>query len=365
MATPFPYPLGGRRRSLNRDLAFNYGIALASALTPSAVRYFYSKKNILTDKMPSVAQGYARRPGYRPPKRYTKKKYIPKPPRLTRQTAVIPKVINSQLRDIRKSLKSDQATHVYRERDQGDIGCTNNTVSHDLVSAITTTTLEGAMANLRYYNPSAPGTLVTADASTGTYTRQIHFDSIYNKLTLINNYQVPVHCTVYFMRPKHDTSQSPTSFYSAGVTDQVISGSTASPLLFMSDINMVKDNWHFTKTWRKWLRPGQMMVCGQATKSFDYDPSNVDTHNLSFQAKYGGQTFIVRCEGVPMHDTTADENTTGQGEVDYVAEKTFRMSYDAGVNLNDISYTNNSSTTFTNAGVTSQVVVDNQSYSKA
>lgn len=238
------------------------------------------------------------------------------------------------------------------------------TCTRTAVAATRLTELENAMQYLRYYDPSTPSSLVTANAATGTYTRQIHFESFYSKLRLRNNYQIPCKVTVYSCVPKTDTSTDPTSFFSAGVTDQTVSGvTTSSPLISLWDMDMVKDNWSCVKTTSMELRPGREMVCAYAGKAFDYDPSNADTHSLSYQKKYRAHVWVVQVEGIIGHDNTALEYATLLAGVDYVCDRKFVMTYDAGANLNDFSADDNSSLSFTNGPVVSQVVVDNQNYS--
>lgn len=280
--------------------------------------------------------------------------------------AKVDKAQNQRINAIYKSLKSDQATHTHRRRDVLQVGCNVNQVSNSLTDSTATGTLEAAMANLRYYNPSAPATLVTADASTGTYTRQVHFKSIFEKLTIRNNYQIPAMVTIWSCVPKADTNTSPSAFYSAAVTDQTISMAVTSPLLYPTDMKIVRDNWTLKRVYSGKVEPGQQRVVKHYSKSFDYDPSNVDSHALAYQKKYGAHIFYIRVEGCIAHDSIASEYTTSQAGIDTFLDRKFVMTYDAGVNLDDFSEDNNAGTTFTNAGVVSnKPVSDNQSYSQA
>lgn len=275
--------------------------------------------------------------------------------------------LSKQVKALSKRVQADQAYHTHRRRATVAISCTTNQSTYSTISPATNiTVLEGAMANLRYYNPAVPGTLTTADASTGTYTRQVHIASIYKKILLRNNYQVPCKVTVMSFVPKTDTDNSPVTFYSSGITDQTISGSVNQSLSFITDIDMVNDNWRIASSKTKFLQPSQELTLTHKTKSFDYDPSNVDSHNLTYQKKYGAQIFVVRIEGALAHDTVADEQTTTQASVDVMCDMTIKFIYDAGVNLNDYSYANSADTAFTNSGVLSnKPVSDNQAYSLA
>lgn len=272
--------------------------------------------------------------------------------------------LKKQVVSIQKQLKADQAYHTHKRRETNIVSVGVNQSTHTTLAVTRTTELEAAMATLRYYNPSSPGTLTTADASTGTYSRKVHFQGFHKKLTIRNNYQIPVKVRVYSCVPKNDTSILPTTFYSDGITDQCISGSTTSPQLYLFDIDMVKDNWKSVKTTSKILNPGQQMVCTYNAKAFDYDPSSVDSHALVYQKKYQAQAWVVRLEGIISHDTVESEQTTNQGAIDYINDTIYKMTYDAGTNLNDISFNNVADASFTTSGVcTNRPVADNQTYS--
>jgi hypothetical protein len=292
-------------------------------------------------------------------KTYKRRAYKPK--------AKVDKKQSKQINAIWKALKSDQALHTHRRRDFLQIGSSVNQVVNTGIESINTSNLEAAMAFLRYYDPSVPGTLITADAATGTYTRQIHFKSVSQKLTCRNNYQVPCWVTVYGCTPKNDTNITAPSFYSSGVTDQTIGPlAVTSPLLWPTDIKMVTDNWNMKRMKHKFLQPGAQFSVSHYGKSFDYDPSNVDTHNLQFQKKYQAFQYVIRVEGVYGHDTAAAEATTLQAQIEAFVDSKFVMTYDAGVNLVDYSADNNASSSFTNGGVSSnKPVSDNQAYSVA
>lgn len=289
-------------------------------------------------------------------KRQVRRKYK------TRRTK---KTVKKQLKEIKQSLKSDQAVHTFRGRYTGRTTCAVNQSVFYGVPSIQASTLETAMANLRYYDPAVPGTLVTANASTGTYTRQVHFKRLYNVLTIRNNYQIPVNVKVYSLAPRNDTSIAPETFFSNGLTDQGAALSATSPILYPTDIDMFNANWRILKSKSRLLLPGREFSISYSFGPFDYDPSNYDSHSLSFQRKFGAHYFGIRLEGVLGHDTVADEQTTMQCAIDWMLNKKHVITYDAGVNLNDYYTDNSADASFTNGGVTSQVVVDNQAYSLA
>lgn len=276
--------------------------------------------------------------------------------------------MNRQLRNVTRKVKNDQAYHTFKLADSNRFVIANiGECLHSQVAAISTTSQETAMANLRYYNPSVPGTLVTANAATGTYSRIVHIESMTTKLNIRNNYQVPCIVTVYCCKPKQDTNVAVLTYYSDGATDQVISGgSVVTPPLYITDIDLVNESWKVKKLKKRYLRPGDEITVRHSEYNIDYDPSMVDTHNLAYQAKYKNYALITRLEGVIAHDTAADESAMYLAGIDTQYTHIYKFIYDAGVNLNDIFIDDNRDQSFTNGGVVSNMpIADNQSYSVA
>lgn len=289
----------------------------------------------------------------------------PRPRRLLKNGKPKKPTLKKQVKEIHKKLRADQAYHTYKFRGTDSVLCAVNQVSNFEAGQFGTGQLETAMANLRYYDPASPATLVTADASTGAYSRDVHVSSVYHKIYLKNNYQTPAYVTVYGCRVKKDTSNSVSNAYTAAITDQSVSGgASTSPLSFPFEYEDVRSLWDQAKTCRRLLHPGQSLTCTYKSGSFDYHPSLTDLHSLLYQAKNHGFLWVVRVEGDLGHDSAADEQTTLQAGVDIMFERVVKFIYDAGVNLNDFTFANNASASFSNGGVySSRPVSDNLSYS--
>ena len=233
---------------------------------------------------------------------------------------------------------------------------------HTRVHATSVSNLETACSALRYYDPSTPGTLITAPGGTGTFSRQIHFASIYKDITVRNNYHIPCVVTIYSCVSKTDTDKGPYEFYTEGVVDQGVSLGATSPLLYMSDIDNVTTNWRFEKVKKKTLLPGVQFKCTHKIPSFDYDPSVTDSHALAFQKKNHAHCWIIRVEGVVGHDTGANEIAVLEGGVDTVSDTKYVITYDAGVNLKDFSYSDGADTTTTLGVVSNMPESGNQEF---
>lgn len=272
--------------------------------------------------------------------------------------------LKQKVNEIAKSLENERAVHVHRMRNTDKRLASVNAMALNNFTLFSTSVLETPCANLRYFDPGT-NALVTADAASGTYAREIQVDKLYAKVIARNNYQVPCRYTAYVCVPKNDTSIAPTTFFTAGLADQGNPTNT-SPLVHFTDSRIMMENWKIAKSESKVLNPGEeCVIVWSVDKPFEYDFSNVDSHNLTYQRKYGAATLITRVEGVLGHDTVADEQGFLEAGVDLEVHRKIQYSYDAGKNLYDISISDTVDT-FTNGGVCSmQPVADNQGYSVA
>lgn len=272
-----------------------------------------------------------------------------------------------QIKDLQKSVKSDQAYHTYKSATATKITTSVGECEHESILVNTATNMETWMANLRYYDPAVPGTLTTANASTGTYSRVIHFKNINCRLNVRNNYQVPCKLRVYLVKPKSDTNISPITYYANGIGDQVINAGAdrQTSLIYLNDIDVFKEQWSAKVLKDVQLEPGASVVVSHNTGSYDYDPSLVDSHTDAYQTKYKFFGYIIRIEGVMGHDTSVvDQIGLLNCGVDYEYFIKAEIIYDAGVNLNDIYISDTRDTSFTNSGVCSnKPIADNQPYS--
>lgn len=278
--------------------------------------------------------------------------------------------LGNQVRSINKAIKRDLSTHIHRActADRlltGSPGIAGN-VAVDVVSAAS---LQLYMANLRYYDPATPGTLVTANPAVPTFSHDVVFKNIYSKVEFRNNYQVPCDIKVYLAKCKHDTNDPLLTTYAAGITDQVNSSgspSATSMLLYYSDIERVTEQWDLDCVIDKRLEPGQEAECSHSTGEFSFDPSHYDSDTTAYQKQFKAFQWVVRLTGVLGHDTAQDEQTTLNAGVDYQYMTKVEIHYDAGINLNDIFIDENRATSFTTGGVVSlKPLADNLPYTGA
>lgn len=270
-----------------------------------------------------------------------------------------------------RSLKCDQEQslgHLTYRRSAFD-NCTSSVNSQGVVSVgiNTLAQMQSVVSNLLYYDPSNPGTLITANYETGTYSRDLCFKSIYGKIKATNNYQVPCECTIYLCEPVADTGSSPSTIWTSAIADNPGTGVSA-----ITDINQYPSDFDtFKKIWKakrmncKILQPGQSMSAISEVKDLDYDPAVADVQSDQYQKMNKNRAWLVVVKGLIAHDTSLDQQGLAQAGVDFQYDTTYKLKYDAGVNLSFV-ISDNQGSAFTNGAVQSlQPTADNQSYSQA
>lgn len=265
------------------------------------------------------------------------------------------KALANQVKDIRKAIHQDRSTHTHKYAMSGLVTALATECDHAVVDAVTPNYLEAYTDNLRYFDPSAPGVLVTADPTTASYSHDLEFKNIYSRLRIRNNYLIPCHVRVYLCKSKSDTNNSPLTEYTAGIADQVVSAGvdTETALLYLNDIERVKEQWNIDCVVDKVLNAGQEAITTHSTGSFKYDASHYDTEAIAYQKQWKAYCYVIRLEGVLGHDTgVGAEQGILPCKVDYDMVVKAEIVYDAGVNLNDISI-NDARDSFTNGGVAS------------
>lgn len=302
---------------------------------------------------------FAKKKFKRPPARFKKGKgnrYRKKP--VVKQV----KGLKKQVSQLSRIAKADQGTLIYRRRITFRNLASANSSVHGGVTMNSLGMLETVLGQLRYYDPTAPTTLVTADGSTGTYSKEFYFDISSHNFIIKNNYQVPCRVRYYICRIKEDSSITPVTAFTNGLAD-VGNPSTTSPLVYITDSPQFDEIWSIQKSDSFVLQPGSIRKIFYTNKKFTYNPSVSDNHSSSYQKSFDGSYFLVRTEGCLGHDTANDEQGSLPAGIDIQHNATWKVLYPAGADIKWIHVDDNSNN-FTNAGVTSsKPVSDNLQYS--
>lgn len=276
------------------------------------------------------------------------------------------KQLSQKVHDIEKQIKSSNGTLIYRKRNINSHQCTQNSMSLDTSASVKCSDLELVLAQLRFFDPSTPGTLINGSGASATYEREYLFKNMYMNYTARNNFTLPVYCTLYLVCSREDTSIEPATAFTNGLND-VGAPTATSPLVHLTDSEQFNSLWKIVKSQKKLLQPGALMTMTNGVKDVEYNPAEYDSHALPYQKKYGTFAIVCRLEGVICHDTVAPTTQigTGTGQVDVIIDTKYEVEYDAGVDLKFIVQSNNSVSMTTAACQANKPVSDVQIFESA
>lgn len=222
-----------------------------------------------------------------------------------------------------------------------------------------------AMSTLKFFNPSAPATLIEANLSSAAYPQDI-LVKWYRKLDLVNNYIVPVMVEVWRCDVKLDTTISPQQAWINGCADNP-SGSIDIDAMYVypSDSKELNDLFRVKKVLSKKLLAGQGISTFANSKGWiNFDPATFDDHANNYQRQYDGGAFLVKITGCIAHDTSVAEVGFALGGLDAILYTVTTVKYDSGGStIRDLILDNNCDT-FSNVALQSnKPVADNQAYS--
>lgn len=272
--------------------------------------------------------------------------------------------VAKQVKEIKHQLKNDFALHTNRKIDTLSVKSDFAEQAIFDIEMNTSSRLQGAVANLRYFDPSTPGTLITADASVGNYSRKLSIKNVNSTTILRNNFIVPCNIAVYECFPKDDTSLSPLACMINGLVDQYASTPlTTQPGIFPTDVDQFNEIWGVRKVTTKKLQAGQSYVHKYNSGKYEFDPSVYDSHNLNYQKQWKAAVLLIKIWGDVGHDSTAGANVgLMKCGVDYYQTRTVTIQYDAGTSLNDFSIEDNQALDGANAVLSNKAIADNQPF---
>lgn len=238
-----------------------------------------------------------------------------------------------EIKQLKDKLNLDTGTHIHRTRATSSLTQGVNVSPLNDLGISTGLTLEGALSNLKYYDPSTPATLVTAPIASGTFSKT--FDVKFHSKNIIrNNYTVPVKVKAWIVMPRSDTSITPGNCYTDGLAD-VGNPSATSPLTYLTDSPVFNKLWKIVKSKKAYLKAGEEMKISYTIPHIKYDPSYADSHTSTYKQSEGACRLLIRLHGVVAHDTV-NEGIAECG-VDVLQDKTFIVKYQAGADIHQIT----------------------------
>lgn len=296
-----------------------------------------------------------------------KKPYAGKRRRYRRRKPSTKKKVNKltkSVKSIQQELKCNRSQLIYHARATSKLLSSVNSCSYFFYSPNPISTYETVLGQLRFFDSATPSSLVTADGSSGTYSRDWRFTTVYSKIEAWNNYQVPAWVTIYTVVPRADTSIGADTAFTNGLAD-VGNPTSTSPLIHLSDSPQFNKLWKIVEHKKSLLMPSECSCITESVKNVCYNPSITDSQTYTYQPRYKAFAYIVRVEGVIGHDSSADQQAQLAAGVDLCLVNKYVVSYDGGVELT-YHYVTDSAPSFTNGGlVSSKPVSDNIGYSLA
>lgn len=274
------------------------------------------------------------------------------------------KGLSRQVRELKRLAEADMGTHIHRRRDVNAILSLENEQNVNYIVSCNVERLEEVLLQLRYYDPSNPGTLLVASGVSGTFQKDFFFSRIHSKITVRNNYQVPCEVRIYQCVPKDDTSIDVVSAFQDGLTD-VGNPGYLSPLTYLTDSKLFDDLWRIKQSAIKLLDAGRQCSMTWSAKPFQYDPSLTDSHNQQYQAAFQASVFMVFIKGVVSHDALADQQGTSSAGIDMMCDTVYEVKYPAGADITQFTVDDGSSAFANGARLTNKPAADVQAQARA
>lgn len=266
-----------------------------------------------------------------------------------------------KVKTLTKKANSSIGLHTYRKLGSADLDASVNQSVFNHFSLNTDSNLDTAIANLRYYD-AATNAIVTADAGTLSASRKLYFKRNWFKLTVRNNYQVPVHVIMYAVLAKADTNVTPSAAFTNGLTD-IGNPSATSPGVYPTDSPQFNELYRIVKSKTIFLDAGKEVSLSFNVGGFQYNPSTQANDSEVYQVRHHGGAFAVRISGPLGHDSATDQQGILQSSVDIKFKRVHDIEYDAGARIKTVEVSNDMASSFTNQGlVSSKPVADNIGY---
>lgn len=242
--------------------------------------------------------------------------------------------VSTQLRQLKRRVEAGMGTYIEKHRETQQLTAANNGINLGSYPVNTLTIIEGVIDALPVFNPALPGTYTSVDFTSGTQQKEVEIASTKSWIKLRNNSNQDIYVRVYLVQPKEDTSYNPRDTVTNGLTDMGSGLTVNTPLLTPLDSQQFCDLYSITKSVKRKLLPGSELMMNHYVRSFQYDPSFADSHNLQFQARWGTHVYLVRLEGPIAHDATTTTNIGRmQAAVDIELGYVHTIKYEAGADI--------------------------------
>lgn len=267
------------------------------------------------------------------------------------------------IKDLNQKADASLGTMTYRKIEgQSSISGPNlqQAFSADIIRK---TELEAVLTQLKFFDPSNPETLIVSNGASGSYSRDYLFKTITQKLTVRNNFISDCRVKVYYCTNREDTDLTPIQAWVAGLPDGSNMTQVTSLLNYPNDHALFRDLWKTKVVLDTTLSPGQTAKMSNTVKDVHYNPAVFDSQIEEYQTDIKSGGYLVVYSGTSCHGSGFKAGLIPAG-LDAIAENTYVVEYQAGVNIKYV-HAVNGLLTMTNPIQSHQPVADNQAFDNA
>lgn len=239
------------------------------------------------------------------------------------------KAVAKEVNNLKKKVSTLNTIYIKKYRSYGSLTASTNQTNYAVTTLNSASVINGVIDSVKYFNPSAPSTLINVDLTAPTYQQKVSITKSYMRLTIRNNFSVPCFVDVYFVKCKKDTSIDPDTAISNALADMSNASLTASQV-FPTDCHDFNDLWKIVKHKRYLMNPGKTVIFTGSCPSFDYDVSLSDSQTESYLRYMHGSQIMVRVEGMIAHGLASGVGNMQCG-VDYELRRHHTVEYSGGV----------------------------------
>lgn len=296
-------------------------------------------------------------------KNVTRRKAFVKKVRKEIKKEVKGKSMKTRLAKLEKKVSETLSFMTYRLIGSGQVVAAANAAAFSSLTYNDSSSIEAILAQLKYYDPSTPGTLVVASGATGTYDRKFKVKTK-SALVLRNNCQIPIEVRVYTMRCVSDTSISATTNWDNCLTDSC-NLAKENLCVYPSDAVGADRLWKMENCKIFKILPGKSRNWSIFLKEASYDPAVYDSTGLSYSHRWNTTQAVIRVRGVVAHDnTTTSTVAVAPAAVDFTEVKSYEVKYNSGGPKLVYTFGVNYLTTMAAGAVVSEApIADNIAYS--
>lgn len=243
------------------------------------------------------------------------------------------KEVCKEVKRIRKDISAGDSWIEVREGLQSWVSAASNTCNWGEIN-LTSALVQTAMDNMRFYD-SNTNLMENKDPDSLTQESSYRVTHRMLKITLANNYKVPVEISYAWFKPNSNHNRTFGDCMNETYGDMMTNGNPADktdPYIQFSDgAEQRRQYWtKITPVKKIILQPGDNFTVYKKGEDFNYDPSVVDTVATTFIKSFKDLKFVWRQSGLVGHNSALTIVGLQDTQVDYDVKRVCRVHYESG-----------------------------------